>query len=258
MKSQVKILLIFLIVLAGVITYAIATRNTDTPSALKAISLGEDDEVAEEPTVQAETDSQAVAEPVRVSQEPDTAKHNILLIGESFVEGLSRPFADYCAANGHEYNSVCWYSSTTRHWAETDTLQFFLNKFNPDYVFVTIGGNEQFVKDLDKRERYIRRILEVIGGRKVVWLGTPAWKTDNGFNDLTQRVLGNDRYHDSRSLKLPRKRDHAHPTAEASVTWMSEAAKWIQSPQCRYPIVLKPSNVHVKSKHLTLLQPMEL
>ncbi len=91
MKSQVKILLIFLIVLAGVITYAIATRNTDTPSALKAISLGEDDEVAEEPTVQAETDSQAVAEPVRVSQEPDTAKHNILLIGESFVVGLSRP-----------------------------------------------------------------------------------------------------------------------------------------------------------------------
>ena len=87
----------------------------------------------------------------------DSTPQNILLMGESMVEGLAKPFANYCAANGHQFNSVCWYSSTTRHWVQTDTLEYFLNKFNPSYVFVTIGGNEQFLSNLESRDQFISR-----------------------------------------------------------------------------------------------------
>ena len=188
----------------------------------------------------------------------DTSKQNILLIGESMVEGLAKPFANYCAANGHGFNSVCWYSSTTRHWVETDTLEYFLNKFNPTYVFVTIGGNEQFLSNLESRENFINQILKRIGNRKVVWLGTPAWKKDTGINDLTLKILGKDRYYDARNLKIARKKDGAHPTPESSSLWMDSIAAWISSDRTRYPIVFNHYSDTVKNMHLNVLQPMKL
>lgn len=188
----------------------------------------------------------------------DSTPQNILLMGESMVEGLAKPFANYCAANGHQFNSVCWYSSTTRHWVQTDTLEYFLNKFNPSYVFVTIGGNEQFLSNLESREQFIKQIIRRIGDRKFVWLGTPAWKKDTGINDLTRRIVGDDRYFDARNLNIKRKKDGAHPTPESSSLWMDSIAAWISSPRTRYPIVFSHYSDTVKSMHLNILQPMKL
>ena len=188
----------------------------------------------------------------------DSTPQNILLMGESMVEGLAKPFANYCAANGHQFNSVCWYSSTTRHWVQTDTLEYFLNKFNPSYVFVTIGGNEQFLSNLESREQFIKQIIRRIGDRKLVWLGTPAWKKDTGINDLTRRIVGDDRYFDARNLNIKRKKDGAHPTPESSSLWMDSIAAWISSPRTRYPIVFSHYSDTVKSMHLNILQPMKL
>ena len=188
----------------------------------------------------------------------DSTSQNILLMGESMVEGLAKPFANYCAANGHQFNSVCWYSSTTRHWVQTDTLEYFLNKFNPSYVFVTIGGNEQFLSNLESREQFIKQIIRRIGDRKLVWLGTPAWKKDTGINDLTRRIVGDDRYFDARNLNIKRKKDGAHPTPESSSLWMDSIAAWISSPRTRYPIVFSHYSDTVKSMHLNILQPMKL
>lgn len=188
----------------------------------------------------------------------DTTPQNILLLGESMVEGLAKPFANYCAANGHQFNSVCWYSSTTRHWVLTDTLEYFLNKFNPTYVLVTIGGNEQFLSNLESREQFIKQIIRRIGNRKLVWLGTPAWKKDTGINDLTRRIVGDDRYFDARNLNIKRKKDGAHPTPESSSLWMDSIAAWISSGRTRYPIVFNHYSDTVKSMHLNILQPMKL
>lgn len=192
----------------------------------------------------------------QVSTPVDSTPQNILLLGESMVEGLAKPFANYCAANGHEFHSVCWYSSTTRHWVLTDTLEYFLRKFNPNYVFVTIGGNEQFISNLESRREYITQIIKRIGNRKIVWLGTPAWKEDTGINKLTRELVGADRYYDASNIKMKRKKDGAHPTPESSSEWMDSIAAWISSSRTRYPIVFNHYNDTVKNMHLNILQPM--
>jgi len=251
MASQKKILMILTVVLAAVLIYACIPSKGEEENKIKKVNLDAlketEDETADSLTL---TDSAQVE-----VQQVDTTKQRILLVGESMVEGLSRPFADYCAANGHEYNAVCWYSSTTKHWAVTDTLQHFINKFNPTYVFITIGGNELFVKDLDNRERYIKRIIEVVGDRNLAWIGTPAWKQDTGICDLTQKLVGKNRYFDSRGLKLERGKDHAHPTFAAAVVWMDEFVKWVTSFDCKHPIVLDKYTQKAKDKHLILLSP---
>lgn len=249
MKSQIKILFILFVVLAAVLAYASFSKGDNDEVLIKKVRLADG----------AVSDSEAVApNPVPESHPLDTTSQNILLLGESMVEGLSRPFADYCAANGHQFNAVCWYSSTTKHWAQTDTLQYFLQKFNPTYVLITIGGNEQFAKDLDVREKYIRRIIDQLQGRKFVWLGTPAWKQDTGINDLTLKIVGQNRYFDGRNLKLDRKKDHAHPTTQASLQWMDEAARWLSSENTLFPIKMEKYTEHSKDKHLVVLQPMDI
>ena len=127
MASQKKILMILTVVLAAVLIYACIPSKGEEENKIKKVNLDALKETEDETA-----DSLTLTDSVQVEvQQVDTTKQRILLVGESMVEGLSRPFADYCAANGHEYNAVCWYSSTTKHWAVTDTLQHFINKFNP-------------------------------------------------------------------------------------------------------------------------------
>ena len=243
--------MILAVVLAAVVAYAALSSGDGESGWLKKIGLNALKEEAE-----------ASADSVQTAQVPevkvDSTRQRILLLGESMVEGLSRPFADYCAANGHEYNSVCWYSSTTEHWAKTDTLRYFLDKYDPTYVMVTIGGNEMFVKDLDARETYIKKILSVIGDRKLVWIGTPFWKADSGINDLTRRIVGKGRFFDSSQLQIPRKKDGAHPTKEASLQWMDSVALFVGSLDNKNPILFDKYTDHAPEKHLVLLQPSEI
>lgn len=259
-KSQIKILIILTVVLAAVVCYALVPTGDDEEPLIKKIGLGMFKTTADNndtTTIAALSDSIKTA--TVAVQEVDTTKQNILLLGDSMVEGLSRPFADYCAANGHEYNSVCWYSSTSKTWAKTDTLAYFLNKFNPTMVLVSLGGNEQFVRDLDDRERYVKKIIDVIGpDRKLVWIGTPSWKDDTGINEINRRNAGDDRYFNSKRLNISRAKDHIHPTSAGSVAWMDSIATWMGSFDYRHPIVMKKYSEKAGSKHLVLLQPMDI
>ena len=191
MKSQVKILLILFLVLVAVFAYASFWNGDNDENIIKKISLSEltaDVSLSDDTVALSESDSVLTAKQQPEVSPLDTTPQNILLFGESMVEGLSRPFADYCTSNGHQFNSVCWYSSTTKHWAKTDTLRYFLNKFNPTYVLISVGGNEQFVKDLD---------VSSYGGEDFGMMfffvddsdGRAIWKTriTDNFRDIASR-----------------------------------------------------------------------
>ena len=186
--------------------------------------------------------------------EPDTAQ-NILFIGDSMLEGLCKRFIDYADQNHHNLQTVIWYSSTTDVWANTDTLQYFLKKFNPSYVVVCLGGNELFVKDIDKRKENIQKMVKKIGDLPFVWVSPPNWKDDTGINDAIISVVGKGRYFDSRSLTLARKADHAHPTDPAAAIWMDTIARWLKSPACDNPLQMDWPEEDVKSRNVTVLQP---
>lgn len=186
--------------------------------------------------------------------EPDTAQ-NILFIGDSMLEGLCRRFIDYTDSNGHELHTVVWYSSTSELWANTDTLQYFMKKYDPTYMVVCLCSNELFVKDPEKRRASIRKIIKKIGDIPFVWISPPNWKDDTGINDVIISEVGEGRYFDSRSLELGRGKDHAHPTFPAAAVWMDTIARWMQSPKCDNPIVMDRPTKDVAPRNVILLQP---
>lgn len=188
--------------------------------------------------------------------EADTAQ-NILFFGDSMLEGLAKRFIDYTEHNNHQLRTVIWYSSTSDTWANTDTLQYFLKKYDPSYVVVCLGANELFVKDIDKRRENIRKIVGKLGARPYVWISPPNWKDDTGINEAIISVVGRGRYFDSRNLTLARKSDHAHPTDAAAEIWMDTIARWLKSPECVSPLVMEWPEKKVKYKNLTLLKPYQ-
>jgi len=187
---------------------------------------------------------------------PDTCPQRILFLGDSMAEGLVRRMADYAQENEHNLSCIIWYNSTTRLWASSDTLQYYIQKYQPTFYMVCIGGNEQFVKNLTQREEYIHKIIGTFGNTPFIWIGVPSWKEDTGFNALVQKCVGENRYFDSKKLTLTRGSDRIHPTFGAASLWMDSIASWMQSSNVQYPIRMqKPASKATQRYPLHLLQP---
>lgn len=280
MKSYVKPLLLLLIPLALIVAYAhwptevgrgdwmlekadlsklgIPAPGPSAPSALVA----EGDSLCRDTLPLPGVDSlRAVTEqaerPIRVSS-PDSTKFRILFFGDSMLEGLGKRMCDYAMENDYDLTSVIWYSSSTKLWAETDTLQYFLDRVRPDYIMLCLGSNELFVRDLDKRDRYISTLVQKLSPYPFVWISPPNWKPDTGINELIIKHIGMGRYFDSRSLELERSSDHAHPTHAAAALWMDTVASWMRSPAnaCRLRLD-PPTEKRPRKFHQYLLKPVQ-
>lgn len=192
-----------------------------------------------------DADSSLQSEPMPVDTvfAPDTCKKRFLFFGDSMVEGLSLRFSDYVNENGHQLYTVCWYGSSTTGWASAiDTLQSFIRWAEPDYVVVSLGGNELRVKDLDFRAENIRKIQNALGKIPTVWIAPPSWVKKPTITEVIRSVVGNKRYFDSTRLTYQRGSDNMHPTFNSSARWMDSIAVWMASPETAHPIVMnKPT-----------------
>lgn len=166
----------------------------------------------------------------------DTTSQRILFFGDSMVEGLSRRMCDYAMENGDTLMTVCWYGSDSEKWATTDSLQRYIRQFRPTYIVVTLCGNEQFVRDLPRREAYLRQIVSRIEHVPYVWIATPSWKADTGINAVIRRLVGEQRFFDSTLLTFTRGKDHIHPTFGSAERWMDSVAVWMESPEREHAI----------------------
>ena len=264
MKSYLKLIAILLLPLAFIIWYASSPVQLPPPGwKLGKIQTPSNSPVEGEKSLRSNNtnDPGQKASPSRGGLEgsvlPDTTSQRILFFGDSMVEGLLRRMNCYAFAGKHQITNVVWYSSTTEIWAKTDTLRYFLNQVKPTFAMISIGANEQFVKDVSSREPYIRKILGELGDTPFVWIGVPAWKEDTGINDLTQHVVGKSRYFDSRGLDLRRGRDHMHPTFSAASEWMDSVALWMASPATAHPIRMTlPTDGQPHTYRTYALQPM--
>ncbi len=160
--------------------------------------------------------------------QPDTVPKTILFIGDSMLEGLSPRLAAYAHANGHRLYTVIWYGSTTVRWGETHRLRDYVKRFGADYVVVCLGGNELFIRDVERtRADKVDAVIADIGTLPFVWIGPPNWKPDTGINHLIAEKVGSGRFFLSANLKLERASDGAHPTHRAAAQWMDSVAHWI-------------------------------
>jgi lysophospholipase L1-like esterase len=172
-------------------------------------------------------------------REVDRDPQRILIIGDSMLDGLLPPLGDYAAENGHSVNAVIWYGSRTIDWARGTRLTAMLEAYQPTYVIVALGSSELFVRNVEKRAPAVRRVLQTIAPRRLVWIGPPNWKQDTGINALLEQEVGEGRYFRSAELDFERKRDRIHPTMESSRVWFQIVARWIVRDSV-VPILLDP------------------
>lgn len=188
----------------------------------------------------------------------DTLPKTILLIGDSMLEGLSPRLAAYAEANGHTLYTVIWYSSTSEVWGASGKLEAYIKQLNPDYLFICLGANELFVKDIiEKRDRYVKALVREAGDIPFVWIGPPNWKPDTGINRLIAANVPDGSYFKSDGMHFDRSKDGAHPTRSSASMWMDSVVRWMPL-HSSHPIRLDiPDKATGKPKRIFVHQPDE-
>lgn len=162
-----------------------------------------------------------------VIAETDTTVKTVLIFGDSMTVLVANRLAAYGEKNGFRVVSVTWDASSSISWSGCDTLDNFIARYRPDFIMVTLGSNELFLKNFDKRRPYVEKLVEKMAGIPFVWIGPPNWKEDVGFNAMMTSTLPAGTYFDSNNLDLPRGRDHIHPTPQGGITWTDSIMSWM-------------------------------
>ena len=215
------------------------TREVEPATAVEALSV---------------TETEGRAEPAKV----DTTSQSILIIGDSMLEGLNPRLAAYADENGHRLNSVIWYSSTSKYWGTCDTLGVYLRKFKPTFIFISLGANELFVRNIaQERDGYVKSLLRQIGDIPYLWIGPPNWKKDTGINDLIAKNVKPGCFFLSDGMHFERQKDGAHPTHQSAALWMDSIARWMPL-HGAHPIKMdKPKVAKGRPASVTVLQPIK-
>lgn len=170
----------------------------------------------------------------------DTTRKNILFIGDSMLERLSPRIAAYAEENGHQMNTVIWYGSSTEVWATSGRAKECIQKYRPDYIIISLGGNELFVNDIiARRTKYVKQIVAEFADIPYVWIGPPNWKKDTGINKMIQSVVPKGNFYLSYTpdQHYDRAKDGAHPTPASAAKWADRICKWIVE-ESNNPIML--------------------
>lgn len=165
----------------------------------------------------------------------DTTVKSVLIFGDSMTILVANRMAAYGKQNGYDVTSVTWDGSSSVGWSGCDTLDNFIKRVKPDFIMVTLGSNELFLQNFDKRRPYIEKLVKKMGKIPFVWIGPPNWKEDKGFNDMMESTLPAGTYFRTEGMELPRGKDHIHPTPAGGVIWTDSIMRWIAT--SRHPIL---------------------
>ena len=169
----------------------------------------------------------------------DTIKHRILLIGDSECGGLCFPLNDYCEQNGHKLLlTLAWNSATVFNFAFSDTINKIILKYKPSYLFIVLGLNEMYAKDLEKRKKAADQFAKKIGGIPYLWIGPANYTKDYGINKVFESAAEKDCFFLTNNMELPRGEDGRHPSIKGYRLWMDSIAKWINK-SAKYKIAME-------------------
>ena len=205
-------------------------------------------------------DTVATQEKKPNKNEMDTTKKTILFIGDSMVECLFPRMSAYAKKNGHTFYAVVWYSATTEVYGTRTTVKEYIDKYHPDYILFSLGGNELFIRDIkENRQKYVDEIIRQFGDIPYIWIGPPNWKPDTGINAMIKSSVPEGCFYLSYSpdQHYDRKKDGAHPTAASSNQWMDRICKWIMTESAHRIRLEKPADGEkARPDDLVLLQPL--
>ncbi len=200
--------------------------------------------------VLAEMDTSVATTPKTV--ETDSLPKSLFIFGDSMSYNLALRLAAYAAQNGHTIHSINWDSSTTKKWADSDTLDYFFKKYNVDFVFIALGSNEMYTKNADPMKGNVKRLLATIGDRPYIWIGPPDLKGNTGkFEEMLAATCRPGSFFKSSGLTMDRRSDHIHPTKEASAYWMDTIARWM--PKSSHPILMNTPSDSIKKVNANMI-----
>lgn len=189
----------------------------------------------------------------------DTSEKIVLLIGDSMLEGLSPRLGAYCGASGHKLYTIIWYGSTTELFGSSKLITDYIRKLHPDYIFISLGGNELYIKDIaEKRQPYVKNILAEIDTIPYLWIGPPNWRKDTGINSLLKTTLPKGTFFESNGMKFDRKKDGAHPTSESAAQWMDSILRWMPDSAAFVIQFKEPEIQSMRGERIFIHQPGEL
>lgn len=177
----------------------------------------------------------------------DSLPQSLFIFGDSMTFNLALRLAQYAKENGHEIHSVNWDSSNTKIWAESDTLDYYINLYKPTQIFISLGSNELYFKDPYTRAPFVKTILSKIDTIPYIWIGPPNWKEDTGINDMLQEMCNRGSFFRSAGMEFKRKKDNIHPTRESSAIWIDSIMRWL--PKSAHPFVANVPSDSIKKSN---------
>lgn len=185
----------------------------------------------------------------------DSINHRVVIIGDSECGGLCFQLNDYCQENGHKLMaSVVWNSASIFNFAYSDTITNVIKKYKPTYIFIVVGLNELYAKDLRRRRKAAQILAKKISGIPYTWIGPANFSEDNGINQVFAQSAEQGTYYLTKQLTLPKGFDKRHPSTSGYRIWMDSLAVWAQT-KAKYKIRLKPPakrNRRFRSKIINL------
>ena len=142
-------------------------------------------------------------------------------------------------------------------WGRTEKLKEYIAEYQPDYIFVSLGGNELFVSNIrDRRQKYLDNMLSQIGDIPFVWIGPPNWKPDTGINEMLAETLRPGQFYLSYTpdQHYDRAHDGAHPTRASASAWMDRVCAWVMK-SAAHRIVLHRPKAARATCHTVVLAP---
>jgi hypothetical protein len=160
----------------------------------------------------------------------DSSQQRIMLIGDSESGGLYYALNDYCVENNHRLEVVfTWFSASILNFAYSNKIEQMIAKYKPTFIFVVLGLNELYARDLDRRKKAAVRFHEKLGGIPYLWIGPANFTADKGINSVFSSTAQPGRFFLSKDLVLPRGGDQRHPNGKGYRIWMNQIANYMQS-----------------------------
>lgn len=179
----------------------------------------------------------------------DTIGQRVLIIGDSQCGGMTYQLNDYCQENGHNIlASLVWYSATIFNLAYADTINNIIKKYAPTYIFIVVGLNEMYAKDLEKRKKAAGILANKISGIPYTWIGPANYQEDFGINQVFIESAEPGTFYMTKQLDLPRGQDNRHPSKEGYRIWMDSLAVWLQK-DAKYKIRMNPPEIRNRLFH---------
>lgn len=179
----------------------------------------------------------------------DSSAQHVLLIGDSMADGLRFPLGNFSKENGHKFTSVAKTSSSIIAW-QGNRLKSLIEEVKPTYVMISLGSNELFTRRLDAYKKFVKNIVDQIGGVNFIWIGPPNWREDYGLTEVLSDGVGEGRFFRSKDLTLKRAGDGIHPRWKEYETWAKAISTWIMT-KSRKKILMKLPPEEAKKKRVS-------